>query len=208
MLVWSEFGRRAQENGSGTDHGAAGCGFLIGARAAGRMVGEFPGLSQLDKDGNLRATADYRGVYGALCGDWFGVDPARGPAGRARHRPAGDGQVIALAARRSPSPRPPQPRAVARARRGDRVPLHALAHDGQARAGDRPARDPRRGPARPAARPGGQGALVARAGGRAGDAAGRASPSGAASSRKGKWTLYCSLPGHKKAGMRATLTVK
>jgi uncharacterized cupredoxin-like copper-binding protein len=25
---------------------------------------------------------------------------------------------------------------------------------------------------------------------------------------KGKWTLYCSLPGHRKAGMRATLTVK
>ena len=45
-LVWSEFGRRAQENGSGTDHGAAGCGFLIGTRAAGRMVGEFPGLDE------------------------------------------------------------------------------------------------------------------------------------------------------------------
>ena len=39
------------------------------------MVGEFPGLAQLDQDGNLRATSDYRGVYGALCGDWFGVDP-------------------------------------------------------------------------------------------------------------------------------------
>ena len=25
---------------------------------------------------------------------------------------------------------------------------------------------------------------------------------------KGRWTLYCSLPGHKRAGMRATLTVK
>jgi uncharacterized protein (DUF1501 family) len=75
-LIWSEFGRRAQENGSGTDHGAAGCGFLIGTRAAGRMIGEFPGLGKLDSDGNLRATADYRGVYGALCGDWFGVDPA------------------------------------------------------------------------------------------------------------------------------------
>jgi plastocyanin len=25
---------------------------------------------------------------------------------------------------------------------------------------------------------------------------------------RGKWTLYCSLPGHKAAGMRATLTVK
>ena len=42
--VWSEFGRRAKENGSnGTDHGAAGAGFLIGARASGRMIGEFPG---------------------------------------------------------------------------------------------------------------------------------------------------------------------
>jgi hypothetical protein len=26
--------------------------------------------------------------------------------------------------------------------------------------------------------------------------------------KRGRWTLYCSLPGHKKAGMRATLTVK
>jgi len=75
-LVWSEFGRRAAENGSGTDHGAAGIGFLIGSRAAGRMIGEFPGLEKLDQDGNLRATSDFRGVYGALCGDWFGVDPA------------------------------------------------------------------------------------------------------------------------------------
>jgi len=75
-LVWSEFGRRAQENGSGTDHGAAGIGFLIGTRAAGTMVGEFPGLAQLDPDGNLRATSDFRGLYGALIGDWFGVDPA------------------------------------------------------------------------------------------------------------------------------------
>jgi uncharacterized protein (DUF1501 family) len=75
-LVWSEFGRRAQENGSGTDHGAAGIGFLVGTRAAGRMIGEFPGLGQLDPDGNLRATADFRGVYAALAADWFGVDPA------------------------------------------------------------------------------------------------------------------------------------
>jgi uncharacterized protein (DUF1501 family) len=75
-LVWSEFGRRAAENGSGTDHGAAGVGFLIGTRAAGTMIGEFPGLGQLDRDGNLRATSDFRGLYGSLVGDWFGVDPA------------------------------------------------------------------------------------------------------------------------------------
>src|SRR3712207_8203229 len=38
-LVWSEFGRRARENGSGTDHGAAGLGMLIGTRVNGQMVG-------------------------------------------------------------------------------------------------------------------------------------------------------------------------
>jgi uncharacterized protein (DUF1501 family) len=75
-LVWSEFGRRAEENDSGTDHGAAGVGFLMGTRASGRMIGEFPGLAKLDADGNVRATSDFRGLYGALAGDWFGVDPA------------------------------------------------------------------------------------------------------------------------------------
>jgi uncharacterized protein (DUF1501 family) len=74
--VWSEFGRRAQENGSaGTDHGAAGIGFLIGTRATGTMVGEFPGLkSGLDDHGNLKATSDFRGVYGALLEQWLGTD--------------------------------------------------------------------------------------------------------------------------------------
>lgn len=73
--VWTEFGRRAKENGSGgTDHGAAGTGFLIGSRVAGTMIGEFPGLSKLDDDGNLRATADFRGVYGAILEEWLGTD--------------------------------------------------------------------------------------------------------------------------------------
>lgn len=75
--VWSEFGRRARENGSqGTDHGAAGIGFLIGSQVRGGMIGEFPGLSGgLDDQGNLRPTADFRGVYSALIEQWFGVDP-------------------------------------------------------------------------------------------------------------------------------------
>jgi uncharacterized protein (DUF1501 family) len=76
--VWSEFGRRGAENGSGgTDHGAAGVGFLIGTRAAGRMVGEFPGLARgLDDDGNVVATADFRAVYSSLLEQWLGVDAA------------------------------------------------------------------------------------------------------------------------------------
>jgi uncharacterized protein (DUF1501 family) len=83
-LVWSEFGRRAAENGSGTDHGAAGIGFVIGTRASGRMIGEFPGLAKLDPLGNLRATSDFRGLYSALAADWFGVDPAAVLGGAAR----------------------------------------------------------------------------------------------------------------------------
>ena len=77
--VWSEFGRRAQENGSqGTDHGAAGVGFLLGTRVKGQMVGEFPGLQNgLDRDGNVIATADFRGVYSSLLEQWLGVDAGK-----------------------------------------------------------------------------------------------------------------------------------
>ncbi len=75
VQVWSEFGRRAEENGSdGTDHGAAGLGMLIGTQARGQMVGEFPGLDRLDEDGNLRATSDFRGVYCGLLEQWLGTD--------------------------------------------------------------------------------------------------------------------------------------
>ncbi len=73
--VWSEFGRRAKENGSnGTDHGAAGAGFLIGSRVNGTMIGEFPGLAKLDEQGNLRATSDFRGLYSALLEQWLDTD--------------------------------------------------------------------------------------------------------------------------------------
>jgi uncharacterized protein (DUF1501 family) len=74
--VWSEFGRRGKENGSGgTDHGAAGVGFLLGTRVRGKMVGEFPGLKDgLDEDGNVKATADFRGIYAGLLEQWLGMD--------------------------------------------------------------------------------------------------------------------------------------
>ena len=74
--VWSEFGRRPEENGSGTDHGAAGLSLLIGTRAKGTMVGEFPGLATLDEDDNLRHTTDFRAVYCSLLEQWMGVDAA------------------------------------------------------------------------------------------------------------------------------------
>jgi uncharacterized protein (DUF1501 family) len=77
VQVWSEFGRRGEENGSdGTDHGAAGLGLLIGTRASGRMLGEFPGLAVLDEDGNLRATSDFRALYCSLLEQWLSTDAA------------------------------------------------------------------------------------------------------------------------------------
>jgi uncharacterized protein (DUF1501 family) len=76
--MWSEFGRRPEENGSaGTDHGAAGCAFVIGSQAQGQMVGEFPGLSKLDANDNLRVTSDFRGMYCSLLEQWLGFDSAQ-----------------------------------------------------------------------------------------------------------------------------------
>jgi uncharacterized protein (DUF1501 family) len=75
--VWSEFGRRAEQNGGdGTDHGAAGLSMLIGSRVTGRMVGEFPSLSRLDANGNQRVNVDFRSVYASLLEQWFGHDAA------------------------------------------------------------------------------------------------------------------------------------
>jgi uncharacterized protein (DUF1501 family) len=77
-LVWSEFGRRPQENASaGTDHGAAGCAFVMGTRVAGTMIGEWPGLATgLDALGNVQATADFRSLYSSLLEQWLGHEAA------------------------------------------------------------------------------------------------------------------------------------
>ena len=77
LNLWSEFGRRPEENGSGTDHGAAGTAFVVGTKAKGQMIGEFPGLAQLDEDDNVRATSDFRAMYCSLLEQWFGFDAAR-----------------------------------------------------------------------------------------------------------------------------------
>jgi uncharacterized protein (DUF1501 family) len=85
-LVWSEFGRRPKENASaGTDHGAAGCGFVIGRQAAGKMIGEWPGLAKgLDQLGNVRATSDFRGLYSSLLEQWLEYDASAVIPGAAR----------------------------------------------------------------------------------------------------------------------------
>jgi uncharacterized protein (DUF1501 family) len=73
--VWSEFGRRAEENGSlGTDHGASGTSLLIGNQVSGTMVGEWPDIANLDTNGNQIENVDYRGVYASLLEQFFDQD--------------------------------------------------------------------------------------------------------------------------------------
>jgi uncharacterized protein (DUF1501 family) len=77
-LVWSEFGRRPEENSSGgTDHGAAGVGFLVGSKASGNIIGEFPNMATngLDAYGNVVPTSDFRALYCALLDGWLATDP-------------------------------------------------------------------------------------------------------------------------------------
>ena len=78
-LVWSEFGRRIEDNdsnGGGTDHGAGGLAMVVGSHVNGGIVSEFPGLTDLDGNGNLKVPTDYRQIYTELLGSWMGTDPA------------------------------------------------------------------------------------------------------------------------------------
>lgn len=72
MMTYSEFGRRAAENASrGTDHGTAAPHFLIGGKVKGGLYGEHPSLRNLDKDGNLIYTTDFRSVYNTVAKKWL-----------------------------------------------------------------------------------------------------------------------------------------
>ena len=84
----------------GTDHGAAGCAFVIGSKAKGEMVGEFPGLAKLDANENLRVTSDFRGMYCSLLEQWLGQDAGRDHPRRLRLRPADAGEGMRRARRR------------------------------------------------------------------------------------------------------------
>ena len=76
MLLFTEFGRRVRDNGSGSDHGAGGGCFVIGPNVRGGMHGEFPSINPKDLDqGDLVPNHDFRGVYSTLLQDWLRLDP-------------------------------------------------------------------------------------------------------------------------------------
>ena len=75
MFLFSEFGRRVKDNGSGTDHGAAGACFAIGPSVKGGIYGEYPSTDASDlEQGDLVPNQDFRGVYSTMAEDWLGLD--------------------------------------------------------------------------------------------------------------------------------------
>jgi uncharacterized protein (DUF1501 family) len=72
ILAYSEFGRRVQENNGGTDHGTAGLSFCVGKAVKGGLYGGYPDLTNLDANGNMKFTTDFRSLYATVLERWLG----------------------------------------------------------------------------------------------------------------------------------------
>jgi uncharacterized protein (DUF1501 family) len=75
LLVFTEFGRRVHDNGSGSDHGSGGIAFVVGDNVQGGLHGEYPSLAANKLlEGDLQFNNDFRGLYSTLLEDWMGLD--------------------------------------------------------------------------------------------------------------------------------------
>ena len=78
VMTYSEFGRRAAENGSrGTDHGTAAPHLLMGGRVNGGFYGKQPALYDLENK-DLKYSTDYRELYSSVLHDWWGISELPG----------------------------------------------------------------------------------------------------------------------------------
>ena len=76
MFIFTEFGRRVKENGTGTDHGAGGVAFAIGPRVSGGIYGEYPSIKPEELvEGDLKPSMDFRQAYTTLLEDHMKLDP-------------------------------------------------------------------------------------------------------------------------------------
>ena len=75
IFLFTEFGRRVHDNGSGTDHGSGGIAFVIGDAVKGGLYGEYPSLEAGKLvEGDLQFNNDFRGTYATLLERWMGLD--------------------------------------------------------------------------------------------------------------------------------------
>ena len=76
MMIFTEFGRRVRDNGTGTDHGAGGVAFVIGDQVKGGHYSTYPSLKPEDlQSGDLAPNYDFRGFYSTMVDKWLGLDP-------------------------------------------------------------------------------------------------------------------------------------
>jgi len=75
VFIFSEFGRRIKDNGTGTDHGSGGSAFVIGGQVIGGMYGEYPSLEP-DKQlqGDLQFNNDFRHTYATILERWLNIE--------------------------------------------------------------------------------------------------------------------------------------
>jgi uncharacterized protein (DUF1501 family) len=80
ILIITEFGRTAHENGTGgSDHGTATLAFLAGgAVKGGRIIADWPGLkpAQLHENRDLKPTTDLRALIKGVLGEHLGMRAA------------------------------------------------------------------------------------------------------------------------------------
>ncbi len=79
IMVFSEFGRRVEENaGGGTDHGAANNLFLLteNLKKPG-LYNDLPNLSDLDSNGDLKFQVDFRQIYATVLEKWLEANPKK-----------------------------------------------------------------------------------------------------------------------------------
>jgi uncharacterized protein (DUF1501 family) len=85
VLVWSEFGRRVQQNSNGTDHGSAAPMFLMGKSVQGGIFDPHPNIAAAARDWggntsysqdntNAFRSRDFRDVYGTVLKHWVEIN--------------------------------------------------------------------------------------------------------------------------------------
>ena len=75
IWIFSEFGRRIADNGTGTDHGSGGVAFLLGNSVKGGLYGEYPNLEpSAQLEGDIHYNMDFRTLYSTILEDVLDVD--------------------------------------------------------------------------------------------------------------------------------------